>query len=219
MRSNRPRLLVTGFGPFPGIPRNPSADLARRIAASPRWRRLGVAAQSLILPTTYAALAEVLEPALSREAPDAVLMIGVAGRSRKVRIERRALNRASLLPDAAGRRPNRLTLSEGPMARSLRISSVRVRAILQRHGVPCRISQDAGRYLCNAAYYRALTAPPPVLFIHIPKPPPARGRSLTANRRRLPWTDALAAALIDVAVLTLRGERRAPPVAGLPRAY
>ena len=33
MPASRPRLLVTGFGPFPGIPKNPSAEIARLVAA------------------------------------------------------------------------------------------------------------------------------------------------------------------------------------------
>jgi pyroglutamyl-peptidase len=213
----RPRLLVTGFGPFPGMARNPSAEIARRIAAAPRWRRLGVAAEALILPTTYAALADVLEPALAK-APDAVLMIGVAGRSRAVRIERQARNRASLLlPDAAGRRPQRLALADGPAARRLGTSPARLRALLRRHGIACRVSHDAGRYICNAAYYRALAGPVPVLFVHIPKPPRAGRRRLHAPRRRS-WTDALAAALIEAAALTLRSGASPPSVAGLRRA-
>jgi pyroglutamyl-peptidase len=195
--------------------RNPSAEMARRVAASPRWRRSGVATQSLILPTTYAALAEVLEPTLNGEAPDAVLMIGVAGRSKEVRIERRAVNRASLFtPDASGRRPNSLTLSDRPPSRRVRLSPVRLRALLRRHAVPCRISQNAGRYLCNAAYYQALAAPFPVLFIHIPKPPPATRRR-GGPLRRLSRTEALAAALVDVGLaLTLPGARTPLPVAG-----
>lgn len=210
MSSKRPRLLVTGFGPFPGVPRNPSAEIARRVAASPRWRRLDVAASCLVLPTTYAALDDVLDPALGREAPDAVLMIGVAGRSRRVRIERRAVNRASLfLPDAAGRHPGGLTLDDGPMARHLGTSPVRLRAVLRRHAVPCHISQDAGRYLCNAAYYRALTTPLPVLFVHIPKPP-ARSRRSVNGSARLSWNDKLAAALVDVAVQLLNRAAREP---------
>lgn len=203
MLPKRSRLLVTGFGPFPGIPCNPSAAIARRVAASPRWRRLDVAASCLILPTTYAALDDDLDPALERERPDAVLMIGVAGRSRRVRVERRAVNRASLLlPDASGRRPSGLTLAEGPTVRHLRDSPERLRAMLRRHAVPCGISQDAGRYLCNAAYYRALAAPCPVLFVHIPKPP-ARRRGSVDRAARLSWHDKLAAALVEVAVQLL----------------
>ena len=131
-------------------------------------------------------------------------MIGVAGRSIRVRIERRAVNRASpLLPDAAGRSPGGLTLDDGPMARHLGTSPVRLRAVLRRHAIPCRISQDAGRYLCNAAYYRALAGPLPVLFVHIPKPPPARSRKRVNGSARLSWNDRLAAALVDVAVQLL----------------
>ena len=200
--------------------RNPSAELARRVAASPRWRRLGIAAQPLILPTTYAALADVLGPVLADETPDAVLMIGVAGRSKQVRIERRALNRTSvLLPDAAGRRPAALTLADGPRARDLRASPVRLRAVLRRHAIPCVISQDAGRYLCNAAYYQALASSRPVLFIHIPKARPATpARRSGGLPRRLSWSDTLAAALVDMAVLTLRSELTPVPVAGPGRA-
>ena len=143
MTVNRTRLLVTGFGPFPGIAHNPSAEIARRVAASPRWRMHEVGAQTLILPTTYAALDEVLAPALGHEAPDALLMIGVAGRSTRVRIETRALNRASILaPDASGLRPGRLTLRGGESARLLRENAVRLHALVRRHGVACSISRS-----------------------------------------------------------------------------
>jgi pyroglutamyl-peptidase len=212
MAAERPRLLVTGFGPFPGIPHNPSAAIARRVAAAPRWRRLGVTARCLILPTTYAALGDHLEPAL--EAADAVLMIGVAGRATRVRIERRAVNRANLLlPDAAGRRPNAPALSGGASARVGHANAVAMRALLRRHAVPCGISQDAGRYLCNAAYYRALAAPVPVLFIHIPKPPRAARRRF-GGAMRLSSEERLTAALIDAAIRLLATGRLPVPVRG-----
>lgn len=207
MTVNRTRLLVTGFGPFPGIAHNPSAEIARRVAASPRWRVHEVAAQTLILPTTYAALDEVLAPALRREAPDALLMIGVAGRSTRVRIEARALNRASiLLPDASGRRPGRLTLRDGDGARRLAADPARLHVLVRRHGVACSISQNAGRYLCNAAYYQALAAPIPVLFVHIPKGQAWSRRRAGAKRRRS-WQDCLSGALVDVALRLLASSR------------
>ena len=218
MTAPRPRLLVTGFGPFPGIPRNPSAAIARRVAASPRWRRLGVETRCVILPTTYAALDEHLGPALA-EAPDAVLMIGVAGRAKRVRIERRAVNRASLfLPDAEGRLPHALTLAPGASARIGRANPTAMRALVRRHRIPCGISQDAGRYLCNAAYYRALAAPVPVLFIHIPKPPRAAPLRTGSPMRRQCWEERLAAALVDVAIRLLAGTRPVVPAgaAGSP---
>ena len=204
-----PRLLVTGFGPFPGIARNPSAEIARRVAASPRLKALGITAEVLVLPTTYAALDEVLGPALTRRSPDAVLMIGVAGRAKRVRVESRALNRANILaPDAHGRRPP-LAFGNGPAVRLARSDVSRVVELLRRRGVACAPSRDAGRYLCNAAYYRALAAPMPVLFIHIPKARRAERRRAREVPRLRPWQEQLAAALENVALALVASGRRA----------
>ncbi len=51
------RLLVTGFGPFPGMPANPSAALAQRVAGSRPLAAVSASRPaSLVLPTTYAAI-------------------------------------------------------------------------------------------------------------------------------------------------------------------
>ena len=169
---SRPFLLITGFGPFPRVPVNPSGALAKRVAASPRLR--GCRVRALVLRTAYAAIEAELAPALA-ERPDAVLMIGVARRAARVRVEGRALNRASrLAPDASGRAAVRLDLDPGgpPIRRSAAAASVLV-ALRARH-VGVEASHDAGRYLCNAAYYRALADGCPALFLHIPMPPLTR---------------------------------------------
>jgi pyroglutamyl-peptidase len=209
MTQNRPpRLLVTGFGPFPGIPKNPSEVAARTLARSPRWRRLGIEVEAVALSTTYAALADELLPALAHHRPDALLMIGVAGRAREVRVETRGLNRASiLLPDAAKVRPARLALDRGALARVSHAKPQRQVVTLRRHGFRARASINAGPYLCNASYFTALPQPYPVLFVHIPKP----GRALRRNpgaRRSRSWHERLAAALGDVALDLLRQTRR-----------
>jgi pyroglutamyl-peptidase len=202
-----PRLLVSGFGPFPGIPNNPSAVVARKVAGSTRWRRLGIEVATAVLSTTYAALARELRPALGDHAPDALLMIGVAGRAREVRIETRGVNRVSLLsPDAEKVRPTRPALAPGPAQRKSGAGPLRQVATLRRHGFRVRASIDAGRYLCNASYFTALEQPIPVLFVHIPKP--GRARSGPVGRRRARgWHDQLAAALADVGVDLLRQAR------------
>lgn len=205
------RLLVTGFGPFPTMPRNPSAGLARAVAASRRLALHGVRTDLRILATAYAALRRELDPALAG-APDAVLMIGVAGRSPRVRVERRATSRRStLVPDAAGETP---AAARGPAGeRRTRVAPVPALRLLREAGVPSRISRDAGRYLCNAAYFRALGRPCPVLFVHVPKPRPPRPG--VARPARLGAGLRLAGALVDVALLALRlarvdaGRRRA----------
>jgi pyroglutamyl-peptidase len=202
------RLLVIGFGPFPGVPDNPSAEIARRVAKSPRWRRLGIEAEALVIPTAYSAIESVLAPAL-RARRDAVLMIGLAGKAKHIRVERRATNRASVLaPDAAGRRGSRLVLTSGPAHRASRVSAGAVLAGLRRAGLRARLSQDAGRYLCNACYFSALAEPLPVLFLHIPKAPRRKPRRVLRRRARSPWQDRLAAAFVDVGINLAAEARR-----------
>lgn len=199
------RLLVTGFGPFPGMPRNPSAALARNLAALPRLRlALGAAPDLLVLPTRYAAIPALLEPALARR-PAAILMLGVAGRATRPRIEVRARNRASrLFPDASGRRAAdpRLDPHGPPERRSAAVATAL--AALRRSGVPAMRSQDAGRYLCNAAYYRALAEGCPVLFVHIPPVPRTRRPSAGRPARR----NLAAPDLAAVATSLMRRARR-----------
>ncbi len=190
------RLLVTGFGPFPGMPRNPSAELARRIAQSPRLRRvLGAPAQLLVLHTAYSAIPTQLEPALA-EKPDAVLMIGVARKARRLRVETRARNRASVVyPDASGR-THRVALDPtGPTERRSN-AALQVLATLRSQGCDARASRDAGRYLCNASYFRVLAENDRTAFLHIPPLPcdPARRARMLEE-----WTRAGLAAAFALA--------------------
>lgn len=192
------------------MPRNPSGTVAHGVASLPCWRIRGIECRCLVLPTSYAALDEIFEPRLADNYA-AVLMIGVAGRSRKVRVESRALNRVStLFPDASGVQPTRLAGRARPGSRRATFSPAAALAILRRHRVPARTSQDAGRYLCNAGYHRALAQTCPVLFIHIPKPPRVRPRR-RALRQRLSWGDRLAIGFGAVAaqMLTHRSRHRA----------
>lgn len=192
------RLLVTGFGPFPRMLRNPSAGMARAVAAAPRLRLHGIEARSLVLTTAYASLLPELDPPLAAE-PDIVLMLGVAGRAPCVRVEERATSRRSaLLADARGARPQ---MRAGPgAARRTCVPIAPVLRNLARHCIEARRSRDAGRYLCNAAYFHALAKTGPTLFIHIPKPKEPRR---AGERRRLagaPWRRSLAAALVEIVI-------------------
>jgi pyroglutamyl-peptidase len=198
------RLLVTGFGPFPLMPRNPSAALAKAVAASPLWRLAGIAAEHRILTTAYATLPGELDPLLA-SGPDAVLLIGVAGRDPRVRVEWRGTSRRStLFPDVEGATA---TAVERAGIRKTRIAAVKALRPLRARALPSRISRDAGRYLCNASYYRALALPRPVLFIHIPKPPRGSRRRIGPLHRQT-YDERLTAALVEIAGIMLRGADR-----------
>ena len=198
-------LLVTGFGPVPGMPRNPSAALAGAVGRVLR-RSNAVDPKVLVLRTADAAIPGTLQPALA-ERPVAVLMLGVASRARRIQVEVGARNRASrLYPDACGRAAARLDLDPGgPPARRSSVPAQAL-AVLRRHGLDARPSNDAGRYLCNASYYAALAADCPVLFVHIP-PVPRTSRPRRRVRGRSPRA-CQAAALAEVArLIAVRGRR------------
>jgi pyroglutamyl-peptidase len=179
------RILVAGFGGFPGAPINPTVAL---IAALKRRRRPALAAASIathVFPTRYAAVDEELPALLAREKPGAVVLFGVAGKAKRLRIERLARNRASVLfPDAGGAKPSRAMIAAGaPPFRSGRLPLARLLAACRSAGVPATVSRNAGTYLCNYAYWRALEAaqqpdgPRLVVFVHIPPPRKFRPRS------------------------------------------
>ncbi|MEJ1157945.1 pyroglutamyl-peptidase I [Prosthecomicrobium sp. N25] len=170
-----PLVLVTGFSPFPGAPVNPSAVVARRLAEGSLGRRLGIRIAAHVFPTTYRALAD-LPAVVAAFEPDACLHLGIAARSRFMRIETRATNFAApFLPDAEGLAPDQGMIEPG--AGRFRGSTIPVRRIRDRiagAGLPARLSGSAGRYLCNACLWHSLAladrdgSARPTGFLHLP---------------------------------------------------
>jgi pyroglutamyl-peptidase len=162
------RVLITGFGPFPGAPFNPSAALAKALARRRRPALAGIERATHVFATTYASVDRDL-PKLFAQKPDIVLMFGVAGRRRRLCIETRARNAVSLLfPDASGYRPRHGVIKlRGPAALTGNAPFARLAG-----AAGTRLSRDAGRYLCNYVYWRALEelrgTRPLVQFVHIP---------------------------------------------------
>ncbi len=167
------RVLITGFGPFPRAPFNPSALVAKKLARRRRPALAGLKREAHVFATEYSCIDREL-PRLFAQQPDVVLMFGLAGRARELRVETRARNAMSpLLPDAGRCRPQHGTIEfYGPATRRGAAPFARLAAAVRDRSVRVRVSRDAGTYLCNYAYWRALAAAPGsrplVLFVHIP---------------------------------------------------
>jgi len=176
------RVLITGFGRFPGAPFNPSGPLARAVAKRRRPAFDGIQRALHIFQTSYAAVDRDLPKLIGKHKPDILLMFGLAARTPFVRIETRARNAMSILfPDVDGYRPTERAIADGKPALLGHAPFVRLLSAARTARVPSRVSRDAGRYLCNYVYFRALetsrSGTPLVQFIHIPP---------TSNRGRLP---------------------------------
>jgi pyroglutamyl-peptidase len=192
-------VLITGFGPFPGAPFNPTARLAERLAARRRPAFADVSRIAHVFQTSYAAVERELPALIKRVRPDVVLLFGVATRSKYLRIETRARNACSpLFPDAAGNRPTAGIIAIGePVARMGRAPQPVLLAAVRAQRLPARLSHSAGRYLCNFAYWHSLAATdggtrPLVQFVHVPTVRRGAMRP-TAGRRRLTATDLMRA--------------------------
>lgn len=227
-RKKRCDILVTGFGPFPRVPVNPTAVLAERVGRSRRLARLGIRAKHRVFPTRYDILDEALPDRLAAARPRAVLMLGVAARARHVRVEVRAVNKANrTAPDASGKTRRGAALAKGaPLVRRSQAPLARLKVAMAGAGVPVRRSIDAGRYLCNASYFTALgqleeTRPSaPVVFIHVPMPSAWASRPTPRPKRkaspptgtpakaRRPTLAAMARALETAAIVLVRESAR-----------
>ena len=174
-------VLVTGFGPFPGAPFNPTTPLVKRLA---RLRRPGLADVRIVghvFPTSYAAVDRELPALIARHKPDALLMFGLATRAKRLRIETRARNALALLPDVKGATVHRAKIVPGgPAALAMPAPAQHLLNAARTARVPVILSRDAGRYLCNYLCWRAAEAaaakggPRLAAFIHVP--PVARVR-------------------------------------------
>ncbi|MBS0247103.1 MAG: pyroglutamyl-peptidase I [Proteobacteria bacterium] len=165
-----PTLLITGFGAFPGAPYNPTMKLVRTLA---RLRRPALADTTIvahIFTTSYAAVDRELPALVARYKPDALLMFGLHGRAKMIRIETRARNALALLPDASGKGFRRGVIATGaPVARRMPMPARRLLAATRATRLPAVLSRDAGRYLCNYLSWRSAESGVPLAaFIHVP---------------------------------------------------
>ena len=170
-------ILLTGFGPFPGAPFNPTAPLVERLAGLRRPALADINIVPHVFATSYAAVDHELPRLIARHRPDALLMFGLAPRTRFIRIETRARNAIALLPDVGGAKPGRRAIAAGePAALAMPAPARRLLAAARAARLPAALSRDAGRYLCNYLCWQAALAarkgpnvgPRIAAFVHVP---------------------------------------------------
>ncbi len=165
-------LLVTGFGPFPGVATNPSGLAVERLA---RDGLDGITTQ--VLPTEFHACFQTLAAAARDHDVSGILMLGVAQEAPALRLERFALNWIEGgRPDAAGVALDEPVVREAPLAYASTLPLEEIAGTLRDARVPFELSAHAGTYVCNCLFFRCLheqaraSAPVPAGFVHIPMP-------------------------------------------------
>jgi pyroglutamyl-peptidase len=188
-------VLVTGFGPFPGAPFNPTKPLVGRLTRLRRPILANVKIVPHVFQTSYAAVDRELRSLIAKHKPDALLMFGLALRAKTLRIETRARNTVRLSPDATGYAPRRGTIVPGGQA-ALAIPApvASLLAAARESRIPIVRSRDAGAYLCNYLCWRASETvgkskqPRLAAFVHVPpvrrvpRPRKVTKKSLTLDK-------------------------------------
>jgi len=187
------KILVTGFGPFPGVASNASAALARSLAERPLLPEVELATETI--PVDWTEARRVAAEAISRTKPDAVLHFGVAKRLTQIEIETRALNMSGPKADSSGAAsPWKRLVPGGPFELPATLPAPQLLRALKQNGFQAGLSRNAGGYLCNAIFYWSLAAAvddgPLIGFVHIP----ALGFSL--RDLRMTPEDLFSAALV-----------------------
>jgi pyroglutamyl-peptidase len=168
------RALVTGFGVYGEETDNPSGVIARRLDGQ---QIDGFDVFGRVLPVDTELVREALVQAIDDVRPDVIVVTGVAPGRTAPAVERVAVNvRDFPIPDNQGRAPiDEPVEADAPAAY---LSTLPVKAIVdgwRRAGLSGYVSNSAGTYLCNQAFYLArhfCRAPSArVGMVHIPATP------------------------------------------------
>ena len=177
------RLLITGFVPFGGDGVNPALQAVQALPETiGKWELY-----KREMPVSFRGAPKALSDAIAEVEPDAVLMIGVAASRGMVTPERPGVNEIEArIPDNEGDQPqNEPIVPGGPEVLFSTLPVEDMTEAILAAGVPARLSDSAGRFVCNTLLYSALYQleqtedPVPAAFIHVPATPElATGKDL-----------------------------------------
>ena len=144
------KIFVTYFEPFDGRDTNASKEVVSLLNDY----------QIFELPVSWEKVPSIIDELLN-DKPEYLFLIGEAGSYKEITIEKMAHNIAHGVDNFGVMKNDEPIISGGAdtLITAFDISKL-----------PYRISENAGKYLCNYTYYRALlkTKKTKVLFIHLP---------------------------------------------------
>ncbi|MDO4917243.1 MAG: hypothetical protein Q3974_06450 [Rothia sp. (in: high G+C Gram-positive bacteria)] len=151
------KVLITYFGAFEGVPKNPTYYLAHAVRQAVKDRSdllVDIVLQEL--PVVFGESAQRLRQTLDAVSPDAVIALGVAVGRHKVSLERVAIN----LDDARIADTDGVQRRDAPIvpgAPAAYFSTLPTRDVVNKASalhLPVELSYTAGTYVCNHVFMR-----------------------------------------------------------------
>ena len=166
------KILITGFEPFGSNNENSSWVVANKVATQ---NTFGIDIALELMPVSFRSVAKTLRRAVTRQNPDLLIMLGQAGSSDKVRLERIAINMMDARnADNDGFIPDEEPINtETPVALFTNTDIKQLYNAIAEQRIPVKISNSCGLYVCNRIYYEALMLCNEInkmkaIFVHLP---------------------------------------------------
>lgn len=203
--ANLSTILLTGFGSFDEFNRNPSGDIVEELDGSiySTFQIRGVK-----IPVAWENSWELIEQEIKRYHPVLVLSLGLAPEP-NIRLEICANNQNAPFFDENGKRPaawpNSQIVESGPIIypSSLPLDWLysEYQQLDSNKVIPIRFSNDAGKYLCNYVFYKAMYHLKGAVlyrgFIHIPAYNIALKEGITSRENIFPSVHFIIEKLIE----------------------
>jgi pyroglutamyl-peptidase len=166
------KILIAAFDPFGGEKVNPALEAVKQLPEQIGEHRI----TKLEIPTVFHESKDVLAETLAQDSYDAVLTIGQAGGRFELTPERVGINiDDARIADNKGNQPIDAQIqSQGTPAYFSNMPVKAMTEAIQNAGVPARLSNTAGTFVCNhilyqMGYLQATTYPNMLFgFIHVP---------------------------------------------------
>jgi pyroglutamyl-peptidase len=210
--NNSEYILVTGFEPFGGDVTNGSWEAVQHLNGKHFGKATVVASQ---LPVVWSQTETKLRALIKLYKPVLVVSFGQAG-DEPVRLETTAHNVREKIADNKGVSPEPGALyARGPAAVKSALPLAEIEGRLRKAGIPVQSSNDAGSYLCNAAFYTLMHDPGTDDaksirrgFVHVPplgaKVKSAQGKTTVFDKSLLEKTATI---IVETCVATLSQPR------------
>ena len=146
------QIIVTGFQPFGPYLFNPVEESTRYFDSK---KIDGFNISGLVLPCSYFGAFQILEEAISRINPYAIISTGLSSSVRGIRFETIGKNIMNgKYPDENGYSPNNVPIIPGGLPiLNTNDDNLRLARILEKLNIPTEISKNADEFICNSLIY------------------------------------------------------------------
>ncbi|MEA1883845.1 MAG: pyroglutamyl-peptidase I [Thermotogota bacterium] len=148
------KIIITGFEPFDKEKINPSQELLKHVDCDQNK----IQVHPILLPVTVKEAGKAITDAIDDSQPDYVISFGLNGKLSHIALERVAINIVDAkIPDNNGEQPQDMIINkEGPVAYWSTLPLRTIETNLKKAGIPVKVSNSTGTYICNYVMYSAL---------------------------------------------------------------